>query len=131
MQPINILVVDDSSTMRAMLRKIVRMSGVEVAQFYEAPNGLEGLNALSRYPVDLIMADLNMPEMGGLEMIDQIMQREEWKKIPIVVVSTESSSTRIDDIRARGLNFIHKPFTPERVREIIQPLLGGSAHAGE
>lgn len=128
---LNVLVVDDSSTMRAMLRKILQISGVTVENFYEAGNGQEALDLMERQWVDLILVDLNMPVMGGLEMIERVRCNPDLADLPIIVVSSESSQTRITDLEAKGLKFIHKPFRPETVRDLIVQLLGGAAHGSE
>jgi two-component system, chemotaxis family, chemotaxis protein CheY len=122
----NLLVVDDSSTMRSILQKIIQMSRLPVEHFFEAANGQEGLDQLSRQKVDLVLLDLNMPIMGGLEMIERVRAKPEFAQLPIVVTSTESSQTRISEIKSKGIHFIHKPFTPTRVREVIQLAMGGS-----
>lgn len=117
---LQVLLVDDSATMRAMLRKILNLSGLPVAKFHEAGNGQEGLDVLAAQWIDLVLVDLNMPVMGGLEMIDRVRQQAELAELPIIVVSTESSATRIAEIKSRHIHFIHKPFTPEQVRAIVQ-----------
>lgn len=118
---LNILLVDDSLTMRSMLRKIMLISGLPVAQFFEASNGREGLNILESQWIDLLMVDLNMPIMGGLEMIEHVRRKHELTDLPIIVISTESSQTRITEITSQTrTHFIHKPFTPEQVRGIVQ-----------
>jgi len=129
MGTLNILVVDDSSTMRAMIRKTIQISGLTEARFFESGNGQEGLDVLEKVWIDLILADLNMPVMGGLEMIERVRAKPDWMDIPVIVVSTESSEIRIAEIGARGIHFVHKPFRPEQIREIIQRLLGGPLHA--
>jgi len=122
---LNILVIDDSTTMRFMLKKIITMSGMAVERFYEAGNGQEGLELLDNHWVDLVLVDLNMPLMGGMEFIDRVRSLSMYEKLPIVVVSTESSQTRIEEIQRKGIEFIHKPFTPEKVRDVVTKLMGG------
>ncbi|MBN1594331.1 response regulator [candidate division FCPU426 bacterium] len=117
---LNVLIVDDSLTMRAILRKLLLLSGLPVGQFVEAGNGREGLQVLKQRWIDLILLDLNMPVMNGLEMIACIRARPEWSNIPVIVVSSESSQSRIEQITASGIHFIHKPFKPEHVRGIFE-----------
>lgn len=128
MEPLSILVVDDSATMRSMIQRIIRISGLPVENFYEAGNGQEALAILKENRVDLMLVDLNMPVMNGMELIQAVRGKIEFAEMPIVVVSTESSATRIADLAALGLGFVHKPFTPEQVRQVILKALGGEDH---
>ena len=91
----------------------------------QAPaNGQEGLAALEREWIDLIFADINMPVMNGEEMIERIRQVESWRDLPIIIVSTEGSQTRIERLLRRDTRFIHKPFTPEVVRDVVMQMTG-------
>lgn len=128
---LNLLVVDDSSTMRAMIKKTLVLTGLPIGDFWEAGNGQEGLDQVGAHWVDLILVDLNMPVMGGLEMIERLRADAQTSKIPIIVVSTESSQSRISEITGQGIHFIHKPFRPEAVKEIILEYFGGNLHADE
>jgi two-component system chemotaxis response regulator CheY len=128
---LNILVVDDSSTMRSMIKKTLTLTGLPIGEFWEAGNGQEGLDQVSSHWVDLILVDLNMPVMGGLEMIEKLRLNPEYARIPIVVISTESSQSRITEIISHGIHFIHKPFRPEAVKEIILEYFGGHINASE
>lgn len=122
---LNVLLVDDSSTMRAMVAKTLQMSGLPIGQVHQAANGREGLDVLDAEWVDLVFVDINMPVMGGLEMIDRLRARPELQALPIVVISTESSQTRISEVTSKGVQFVHKPFTPERVREVVEGIVEG------
>jgi two-component system chemotaxis response regulator CheY len=116
---LNVLVVDDSAVMRAMIIKTLRLSGIELGEIYQASNGKEGLQALDENWVDLALVDINMPVMSGEEMIDQVRQNPVTMDLPVIIVSTESSETRIDMLQQKGALFVHKPFTPEALRENI------------
>lgn len=126
---LNLLIVDDSATMRQMVSKTLQMSGLPVGAVHQAANGREGLEVLEREWIDVIFVDINMPVMNGMEMIDAVRAQPTFADLPIVVISTESSETRIEQVRSRGVKFIHKPFTPERVREIVQSMIGDAQHA--
>ena len=122
---LNILIVDDSSLTRKAIKRIIDMLGLDVGQILEAENGTEALKILSETKVDLVLADLNMPEMGGIEMIYHMRGNEATKDIPVVVVSTESSTTRIEGLLANGAKaYLHKPFTPEEFKEVITQTVG-------
>lgn len=119
----NILIVDDSSLTRKRIRRIIEMADLDIGEFMEAENGAEALEILEDSCVDLVLSDLNMPEMGGAEMVHRMKSREATKSIPVVVVSTESKTARIQKLLAEGVrDYLHKPFTPEEFKEAIQTL---------
>ena len=128
--PLNVLVVDDSSVMRAMIIKTMRMSGLDLGDVHQAANGQEGLDTARENWVDLVVADINMPVMNGEEMIDQMRADPELSQTPTIVISTEGSTTRIDRLERKGVKFIHKPFTPEIIRDAIRSLTGIDGEAG-
>lgn len=128
---LNVLIADDSATMRAMVGRVLEMSGVPINHVYEAANGREGLDVLEKEWIDVVIADINMPVMSGMEMIEEIRKKPDFASLPVVVVSTESSETRITEIRSKGIEFIHKPFTPEQVREVLVKVLGEITDARE
>ncbi|MCU0605496.1 MAG: response regulator [Desulfobacterales bacterium] len=121
---VNILIVDDSKVMRSMIQKSMQMSGLRIGEVHHAANGQEGLEALDRHWIDLVLTDINMPVMSGEEMIGRMHARSDLKAIPTIVVSTEGSQTRIDRLQRQGLRFIHKPFSPETIRDTVKDVLG-------
>ncbi len=126
---INILIVDDSSVMRTMILKTLRMSGLSLGDVYGASNGVEGLEILGRQWTDLVILDINMPVMNGEEMMLRMKANPETRDIPVIVISTEGSKTRIEDLEKMGAKFIRKPFTPEIIRDTIhQSLSTGESH---
>lgn len=121
----NILIVDDSASMRQVVKKIINMSGFPVAEFYEAGNGLEGLEECKSKSIDVILTDLNMPQMDGFTFIDKLQENEKFHEIPVVVVSTEGRSTVIEQVTNMGVvEYIKKPFHPELIAETLKNLLG-------
>ncbi len=125
----SIMIVDDSATTRAMIRRIIGMAELPVSQLYEAPDGKAALERLAAAPVDLVLADLNMPEMSGVEMTHLMRQDQRMKQIPVVVVSAEPNIDRLTQLKADGVQgYVRKPFTPEVIRDVVTQLLGG-AHA--
>jgi two-component system, chemotaxis family, chemotaxis protein CheY len=125
---INILVVDDSAVMRAMIEKTLRMSGLPLGEIYQAADGQQGLKALSEHWIDLVLLDINMPVMNGEQMMEHMLKDPEMKDTPVVVVSTEGSEARIARLQRKGAFFIHKPFSPEIVRDAARDLLGLGAY---
>jgi two-component system chemotaxis response regulator CheY len=121
---LNVLVVDDSAVTRAMILKTLRAAGLDLGETHEAPNGQAGLEVLGQHWVDLAFVDINMPVMNGEEMIGIIRDNPAWSDLPIIIVSTEGSETRIERLQRKGAHFIHKPFSPEVVRDVVQEILG-------
>ena len=120
----NILIVDDSETVRAVIAKTLELAGVPVAELSQAANGREALDILEKKWVDLIFADINMPVMSGIEMIEKMSDDGLLKTIPVIVVSTEGSATRIEQFKAKGVKaYLRKPFMPEQLREIVETVL--------
>lgn len=122
---INTLIVDDSTTVRAVLAKTLRLAGVPVGDLHQAGNGKEALAILQDAWVDLIFTDINMPEMNGIELIEALSKDGLMESVPVIVVSTEGSTTRIEEVKAKGVRaYLRKPFTPESVREVVEDILG-------
>ncbi len=120
----SLMIIDDSATMRKIIMRTVRMSGLEFEKMDEAGSGVEALERLKGGPVDVILCDINMPEMNGMDLVKQARQLPTCSATKIVMVSTESAQETIDQLLALGANgYITKPFTPEKFREKLSPLL--------
>jgi Response regulator containing CheY-like receiver, AAA-type ATPase, and DNA-binding domains len=122
--PLNVLVTDDSAVMRAMIVKTLHMTGVELGEVLQASNGAEALALLDERWVDLALVDINMPVMNGLELLQKIAERDYGGGMRTIVVSTEGSDPRIAAVRAYGAEFVHKPFTPEELRDAVLRVTG-------
>ncbi len=121
----NILIVDDSRTIRSVIRKTLLIAGVPTGELYEASNGLEGLQIMKDNWVDLCFADINMPVMNGIEMIEKMLADQMLEKLPVVIVSTEGSKTRIEELFRKGVRaYLRKPITPEIIRNVVKEVLG-------
>ena len=120
MRPINILVVDDSATMRMLIRRVVDLTGVPIGTIYEAINGKEALNVLETCSVDALFTDINMPVMSGYELLDEIAKRGKWNDVLRIVISTDGSKLRQSEVRELNVNlYIQKPFRPEVLRNVL------------
>ncbi len=123
----NILLVDDSQTVKAVIAKALIMSGVDLGALFRASNGKEGLEILAKQKVDLVLADINMPIMGGVELVDRMKADGALRAIPIVIISTEGNVGRIEELKNKGINaFLRKPFLPESLKQTVDAILGGS-----
>ncbi|MBI5118467.1 response regulator [Candidatus Poribacteria bacterium] len=121
----NILLVDDSATVRAVISKALQLAEVPINELHHAANGKEALDILDGHWIDLVFADINMPVMTGVEMVEKMCQDGLLKTVPVVIVSTEGSATRIDQLKDKGVRaYIRKPFTPELIREVVHNIMG-------
>ena len=119
-----LMIVDDSATMRKIIMRTVRMSGLDFDKIEEAGNGAEALDKLGAEPLDIVLCDINMPEMNGMEFVRKARQMASCNDTKIVMVSTESAQETIDGVIADGANgFITKPFTPENFQEKLMPFM--------
>jgi len=120
----NILIVDDSKLMRQVIAKTIQISGVSVGSIYEANNGKEALDVMNKNWVDIVFADINMPEMNGIEMVKAMSQSGILKTVPVVIVSTERNVEKLAVLKEIGVKaFVSKPFTPEILRDTIYQVL--------
>ncbi|MDB5051681.1 MAG: response regulator receiver protein [Fibrobacteres bacterium] len=125
----NILVVDDSATVRAVIAKSLNLAGVDLGSLFQAANGAEGLEILRKEWVDLVLADINMPVMGGVAMVEEMKGDESLKGIPVIIVSTEGSVTRLQGLKDKGVSaFLRKPFAPEDLKRAVDSLLKGDGN---
>src|SRR4051812_12703341 len=117
-----ILVVEDSASQRALVRAILEgedfTSGVGGCEVIEASCGFDAMRLLPRGKYDLIITDINMADINGLELIHFIRKSEHHRSTPLIIISTQAAKTDIDRGLALGANaFVPKPFTPEKLRE--------------
>jgi len=128
MNSIRALIVDDSSVMRKIVERSLRQAGMDLTQVFEATNGAEALGLLNENAVDLILCDINMPVMDGLEFIKQLPGVANAKGVPVVMITTEGSEAHVvQAISAGARGYIRKPFTADQVKEQIIPILAGKS----
>jgi two-component system chemotaxis response regulator CheY len=126
MNDMRVLIVDDSSVMRKIVERSLRQAGISLAHVLEAGNGAEALAALNQGTVDLILCDINMPVMDGLEFVKQLSGVENAKGVPVVMITTEGSEGHVVQALSAGARgYIRKPFTPDQVKEHVLPILAG------
>lgn len=121
----NILIVDDSEVMRSVIRRVVKLSGFDLGSVYEADHGESALKVLDENWIDVVLTDINMPVMDGVELLRRMKANEILAAIPVIMVSTEGRSKRIEEILEIGAaGYITKPFKPEDIRNLISEALG-------
>jgi two-component system, chemotaxis family, chemotaxis protein CheY len=125
MEKIRALIVDDSSVMRKIVERSLRQAGIDLGPVLEAGNGAEALGVLNGESVDLILCDINMPVMDGLEFVRQLQSVESAKGVPVVMITTEGSESHVVQALSSGARgYIRKPFTADQVKEHVIPVLG-------
>lgn len=123
---LNVLVVDDSDVIRNMIMKTLRLADVPLGTLFEAANGREALEIIEGNWVDLVLADINMPIMDGLEMLRRLRADDRHLELPVIVVTTEGAAERVAELEAAGVSaYVRKPFTPEAIRNVVGEITAG------
>lgn len=126
----DVLIVDDSAVIRQMVKRTMDLAGLDVGEVYEAANGIEALARLSDHDVAVMLVDINMPTMNGIQLLTRMKENPRLCDIPIVIVSTEGSRQRIEQLEAIGaFGYVRKPFQPEQLRDVLKPLIGVKENA--
>ena len=121
---LDVLIVDDSAAIRKILQRVLRQAELPLGQIYEAGDGLEALKTLDSQRVDLVLADINMPNMDGLQLLDRIKSNEKWKHLPVVMVTTEGSESKVMSAAKVGaVGYVRKPFSAEQFRQTLDGIL--------
>lgn len=127
MKKLKVLIVDDSAVMRKIVERALRQAGLELTEVLEASNGAEALVEVAKGSLDIILSDINMPVMDGLEFLRNLAKLDAGKGVPVVMITTEGSEARVVEALSVGAKgYIRKPFTPEQVKERVAPLIGSS-----
>jgi two-component system, chemotaxis family, chemotaxis protein CheY len=125
-----VLIVDDSPAMRKFIRRVLDLTGLEIAEGLDAGNGQEALDLLERNWVDIVLTDINMPVMNGEELLQRLAANPLLASIPVLVVSTDRSEARLARMMSLGAQgYVTKPFLPEALGDVMQGLLTGEHHA--
>lgn len=120
----SVMIVDDSPAMRKFVRRVIELTGLGAASYQEAANGCEALDLLRSGPVDVVLTDINMPVMNGEQLVEKMASDPQLRRIPVIVVSTDSSENRVHRLVALGAKgYVMKPFQPENLRKELERVL--------
>jgi two-component system chemotaxis response regulator CheY len=121
---LDVLIVDDSAAIRKILQRVLRQTDLPIGTIFEAGDGREALESLKTNAVGLILSDINMPNMDGLEFLTELKASEAWMKVPVVMVSTEGSQAKVLEAVEKGaVGYVRKPFTAEQIKEKLAGFL--------
>jgi two-component system chemotaxis response regulator CheY len=125
---LNVLIIDDSMVIRKMLRRVLGECSIKIKEIFEAGDGSQALKLMDANAIDLVMCDVNMPVMGGLEFLEAYGKRAEWSAIPVIMVTTEGGMENVvKAVQLGAKGYIHKPFTTDEVRQKLEQCLNITA----
>jgi two-component system, chemotaxis family, chemotaxis protein CheY len=115
---VDILIVDDSAAIRKILQRVLKQAEVPIGKIYEAGDGLEALATLKAESVNLILSDINMPNMDGLQLLAQIKSDAQLAKVPVIMITTEGSQAKVmEAVQLGAAGYVRKPFTADQIKE--------------
>ncbi|HLX45104.1 MAG TPA: response regulator [Bryobacteraceae bacterium] len=115
---IDILIVDDSAAIRKILQRVIRQADIPIGNVIEAGDGKEALEAMKTQTIGLILSDINMPNMDGIEMLGHLKANDAWKNVPVVMVSTEGSQAKVlEAVQLGAAGYVRKPFNADQIKE--------------
>jgi two-component system chemotaxis response regulator CheY len=121
---LDVLIVDDSAAIRKILQRVLRQTDLPIGQVFEAGDGQEAIEKLNEQKVGLILSDINMPRMDGLQFLASIRDMESVKKVPILMITTEGSQGKVmEAVQLGATGYVRKPFTAEQIKEKLVGLV--------
>jgi len=122
--PLDVLIVDDSAAIRKILQRVLVQADLTLGKVLEASDGAEALEKLKTETVQLVLSDINMPKMDGLELLAHLRADPRWKSLPVVMVTTEGSQNKVMQALELGANgYVRKPFTAEQIKTKLAGLI--------
>ncbi len=119
-----ILVVDDSAAIRKILQRVLRQTGMSIGAIHEAGDGRQALETLAAQRVDLVLSDINMPNMDGLQLLASLRASAEWSNIPVVMITTEGGEMKVAEaVKLGASGYVRKPFTADQIKEKLSGFL--------
>jgi two-component system chemotaxis response regulator CheY len=114
----DVLVVDDSAAIRKILNRVLRQTGMAIGTVHEAGDGQEALDLLRAHKIDLVLTDINMPKMDGLQLLGAMKASPQWNGIPVMMITTEGGETKVGEaVRLGAAGYVRKPFTADQIKE--------------
>jgi len=123
---IDLLIVDDSAAIRKILQRVLQQTELPLGAVYEASDGKQALEILRHHHVSLVLSDINMPNMDGIELLRAVRSSAEWRELPVVMITTEGSPAKVAEaVELHASSYVRKPFTAEQLRDKLSALVVG------
>lgn len=117
---LNVLVVDDSAAIRKILVRVLSQTDLPITKVHEASDGVEALKILGSTQVKLVLSDINMPNMDGLQLLKSLRDLPNWQQLSVVMITTEGSQAKVlEAVQLGAKGYLRKPFTPEQIKEKV------------
>ena len=122
--PVDVLIVDDSAAIRKILQRVLTQTNLPLGKVLEAADGREAIEAMKQQVVGLILSDINMPKMDGIQLLGTIKASAQWHHIPVVMITTEGGETKVSEaVRLGAAGYVRKPFTADQIKEKLAGML--------
>ena len=120
----DVLVVDDSAAIRKILTRVLRQTGMAIQTIHEAGDGQEALTLMAQHRIDLVLSDINMPKMDGLQLLASLKASSQLRNVPVVMITTEGGETKVaEGVRLGAAGYVRKPFTADQIKEKLVGIL--------
>jgi len=127
---LDVLIVDDSSAIRKILMRVLAQTDLKLGDIFEAADGVDAIKILEANKVGLVLSDINMPNMDGLQLLTSVRSRPEWNGIPIIMITTEGNQAKVmEAVQLGAQGYVRKPFTAEQIKEKISSCLSSAGRA--
>ncbi|MCE5308601.1 MAG: response regulator [Acidobacteriales bacterium] len=121
---VDVLIVDDSAAIRKILQRVLMQAEVPLGQVIEAGDGVEAIEKLTAQPVNLVLSDINMPNMDGLQLLARIKANAAWSSMPVIMITTEGSQAKVmEAVQLGAAGYVRKPFTADQIKEKLAGLI--------
>ena len=122
--PLDVLIVDDSAAIRKILQRVLRQTDISLGEIQEAGDGTEAVEILKNRGFGLILSDINMPQMDGLQLLARIKEMDHVKNVPVIMITTEGGQGKVmEAVQLGATGYVRKPFTAEQIKEKLVGVL--------
>jgi two-component system chemotaxis response regulator CheY len=120
---VDVLIVDDSAAIRKILQRMLSQAGVALGKILEAGDGVEALEKLKTHPVQLVLSDINMPNMDGIQLLSMLKASADFKSVPVIMITTEGGEAKVmEAVQLGAAGYVRKPFTADQIKEKLTGL---------